>query len=219
MSDKEEKKVSQGFDRGVDYKPMKKRLIAEYKRLIDIMLNMDEEKKNYIAKRRLTIHKIIYLIISMIQLRNGSRISEACKAFKLFLDADINDKVLVKISKSETTKKKKDTGEEYVTKIRHRKMMFPKDWIDTDIENLMESMKFYLKNITQERLRKRVLDYLLLNFECNTHSLRYAFINYMLYDLKRPMTDVAKFVGHSNINQLLTYTQLKNTEQIFDMDI
>ena len=60
---------------------------------------------------------------------------------------------------------------------------------------------------------------MIYNFSCNTHSLRYAFINHMIYVENRPLPDIAKFVGHKNINQLVTYTQQKNCNKIFDLDV
>jgi len=68
-------------------------------------------------------------------------------------------------------------------------------------------------------LKRRTCDYLLRGFDCNTHSLRYACINYLLYDQKKEMAIVAKFVGHTGIAQLVRYTQLKESDKIFDLDI
>src|SRR5208282_1229521 len=178
---------------------------------------MSEDEQNYISKRRKLMHRLIYLLIAMIQLRNGSRISEACEAFKLFINSnDFEKKVIVKIAKSKSIKYKKDTGEQYTTKARFRKMIFPEDWIKMEFT---DDIKFYLKNIEFDRLKKRVLDYLLLNFDCNTHSLRYSFINHMLYDLKKEMSLIAKFVGHVDTNQIVRYTQNKNVDKLFDEDI
>lgn len=217
MSDNEieEEKINQGFDRNIDYNTIKEKLINEYNKLIDNLDTLDINNSNYVSKRRILIHKLIYLIISCLQLKNGSRISEACDAFRLFMKKkNINDRVVVKIAKSECKKYKKNTGESFITKKRNREMAFPK-WFEFD---LFKDMEFYTNYINEKRLSKRVLDYLLKYFNCNTHSLRYAFINYMLYELKRPMNDVAKFVGHTNMDMLVKYTQLKNSNQIFDLD-
>jgi integrase len=208
-------KIAQGFDRDIDYKTMKNKLIETYKGEL-IKLNKDLKP----ATRKIIVNKLIYLLIAMIQLRNGARISEACTAMREFIkDKNFEDKVVVKIAKSESIKTKK-TGEKYKTKIRYRKIMFPSTWINMNkFKKKLKLIDRYILYIKEERLKKRVLDFLLKNFNCNTHSLRYAFINYMLYDQKKEMAAVAKFVGHSNINQLVTYTQLKNTDQIFDLDI
>jgi integrase len=212
----EEPKIAQGFDRNIDYKDMKKRLIKYYNAQIKALSRITK------ARSMKTINnRILYTVIAMIQLRNGARISESVDAMRQFINKkNFDEKVLVKIAKSETTKYKKDTGEKYTTKKRYRKIMFPTQWIDCrEFKRHLKNADFYMIYIQDARMKKRVLDFLLNNFNCNTHSLRYAFINYMLYVQKRPMNDVAKFVGHSSVNQLVTYTQLKNTEQIFDLDI
>jgi len=218
---KQEKIIFQGFDRGVEYKSMKEKLIKEYD-IQKINLDaLDNNSASYVSQKRILNYKLIYLLISMIQLRNGSRISEAVDAFRQFIDEnDFKTKVIVKIAKSESIKYKKGTGEKFLTKIRYRKIKYPDTWVSyDDFSDYISDFDSRIKYLPNKRIQKRVLDYLLKYFYCNTHSLRYAFINYLLYDQKRPMTDVAKFVGHSNINQLVTYTQLKNTDQIFDLDI
>jgi hypothetical protein len=205
----EEEAPAKGFDRDIDYIDIKKKLIKEVK------CNYD----NYISNpRNVALGRLIYGIIACIQLRNGSRISEAVKSFYLFNKRGIDSRVTVKISKSDAIKTKKD-GTKKKLKPRFREIMFPDTWFDKHIFNVIADCEETNKFLTNTRLKKRVLDYLLNNFNCNTHSLRYAFINYMLYDKKRPMNDVAKFVGHVNTNQLTTYTQLKNTNKIFDLDI
>ena len=211
----EEPVIAKGFDRDVSYSTMKDKLIHEYKSVYGKVLDCTDDKKYPIL-----IHKLIYLVISTIQLRNGSRVSEAVAAFRKFLNVDDNvDKVIVKISKSDGIKYDKTTKKAKKSKARFRKVMFPDKWIDRAAIEQIKSNEDTTEWIKSNRLKKRVLDYLLKNFECNTHSLRYAFINYMLYDQKKEMSLVAKFVGHVNVAQLVTYTQQKNTEQIFDLDI
>ena len=99
--------------------------------------------------------------------------------------------------------------------------MFPKAWVNKDDINELIINLYNTNNelINNSLLKKSICKYMNRKFNCNTHSLRYAFINYFLYIEKRPIPDVAKFVGHANINQLVTYTQRKNCEQIFDLDI
>jgi hypothetical protein len=209
-------KIEKGFDRDIDYIPMKKNLINEY--LIHQNIYLDKEN-NILAGKR-----IIFLLISMIQLRNGSRISEAIDAFRIFLKEGYKNKVFVKIAKSGATKyitNKNGLREKIITTERFRKIMFPISWIDTSkldliIPKLKESHEYL---INTKNIKINIFSYLHKRFNCNTHSLRYAFINYMIYQEKRPLCDVAKFVGHKNMNQLVTYTQHKNCDQIFDLDI
>lgn len=211
----------QGFDRGIDYLPIKQKLLDEFDKQYKIYSKGKNTKR---ASRSL-----IYLLIELIQLRNGSRILEAINAFKLFAEKGIEQRVSVKICKSEAKKKvwklnqEKNIKEEteITTKLRNRDIMFPKTWFnDCDIYKLIKELyNLHEELINDDKLKITICKYMIYNFQCNTHSLRYAFINYMLYKEKRPMTDVAKFVGHKNINQLVTYTQQKNCDQIFDLDI
>jgi len=210
MEDCGEEKVPVGFDRGVDFEDIKNRLLEKLTKLHD-KLFVDGETKI------LTLRKITYIVIALLQLRNGSRISEAVKAFIKFINDGINRRVTVKISKTDAIKVTKN-GEKKRSKARFREMMWPK-WIPSEIFDLLSDNKEVDKLIKSNRLKKRVLDYLLINFKCNTHSLRYAFINYMIYVKKRPINDVAKFVGHANVSQMVAYTQIKNSNQIFELDI
>lgn len=212
--------VSHGFDRGIDFNTIKNKLIREHEILKNHFSDLDKEDNFFERRKRMIIHKLIYCIVGLIQLRNGSRISEAVNAFKQFISKEdfeyFNNKVIVKIAKSESIKYKKDTKEKYTTKARYRKMMFPSNWIE--IDDIID-LNYYSNLIPNKKLKKRVLDYLLKYFNCNTHSLRYAFINHMLFDLGKEMAVVAKFVGHTNVQQLVTYTQQKQTDKMFDMDI
>jgi hypothetical protein len=214
----EEEKLAFGFDRGVDFNQMKENLIEDYILTKCKLQELESRinKKKYLFHKRVLFSRLIYCMIAMIQLRNGSRIIEACTAFPMFLLGDLENKVIVKIAKSKSIKYKKDTGEKYLTKTRFRKMIFPGKWIDIYDQ---EGIKKYFEEIKDKRLAKRVLDYLLLHHNCNTHSLRYAFINYMLYEKKKEMTIVAKFIGHSNVMQLVRYSQNKQAEKLFDEDI
>lgn len=219
MDSEEEEVVATGFDRGVSYSEAKDVLVKAYKKYISDLGLLDPDEKNYVKKKGILLRKEVYSLISIIQLRNGSRISEAVEAFKKFMkkNTDFYSKVIVKIAKSKTTKYKKGTDEKFTTKTRFRKMIFPTTWIDLPIVYLNEIREFLEEY--GGNLKKRVLDFLFRNFEYNTHSLRYAFINHMLYEEKKEMALVAKFVGHTNVSQLVRYTQAKETDKLFDLDI
>ncbi len=209
--------IATGFDRGVDYDPMKNKLIACCKRYCDEVTNLEKNTPHFKYKIQTVKSKVLYCCIAMIQLRNGSRISEACSAMKIFCrDDDFNKRVVVKIAKSESIKYK--NGEQYTTKPRYRKMIFPVDWVE-NFDRVKGIIDEIFNEIPFSRLKKRVLDYLLINHGCNTHSLRYACINYLIYDKERPLNDVAKFVGHVDLSMLTKYTQQKNCEKIFDLNM
>ena len=142
-SEEEDPKISLGFDRGLEFKETKNLFINEFEKIGNQLDILNIETTNYVSQRRILIHKLIYLLISMMQLRNGSRISESCDAFKIFMVSRKFDKpVLIKIAKSECTKYKKDTGEAYKTKKRYRKMKFPSTWLNIKIfEKYSDDMK------------------------------------------------------------------------------
>ena len=98
----EEPKINQGFDRGIDYKVIRKKFKIEMERLINYFEDIKDEQKFDRKKNKLLL-KIIYLTISCIQLRNGSRVSESIDAFKIFI-TNLNikniDEFFVKISNS-----------------------------------------------------------------------------------------------------------------------
>jgi integrase len=213
MSDEssEEGTIAAGFDRGVSYSEMKQKFIAAYDKNNKDIDALDSSNPKYEANFRMLLNRSIYLLIAMIQLCNGSRVSEACSAFGRFLSKGCDEKVVVKLAKSKCLRKKRN-GEEYVSDSRYRKMQFPK-WIVMKHEAAMKESFDEMNNKT-----RRVLNYMIRNFDCNTHSLRYAFINFMLYEQKKEMTVVAKHVGHSNTNQLVRYTQAKEADKLFDID-
>lgn len=211
--------IDRGFDRGVDFKQKKDELIKRYEETVKEINNLNIDQRYYISKRRKLIHRLIYLMVAMTQLINGSRISEACEGFKKFLETkNFKSKIIVKIAKSESIKYKKDTHEKFKTKARFRHLIFPLKWFIID-DSQKDDIDFYINNIKVDVLKKRVLDYLLKHHECNTHSLRYAYINYMLYTENKPPSLIAKAVGHSNMNQLVTYTQKKESDKLLEMDI
>lgn len=211
-------KIAVGFDRGVDYEPMKERLIKFFNDQYKLYRKIKKNEGCYNRKIKIVQSKMLYTAVAMVQLRNGSRISEACQTIKSFCTiGDLDRKVVVKIAKSESIKYK--DGEKYTTKPRYRKMIFPKEWIGDKIVKIQPILSDIFAEIPFNRLKKRVLDYLLIYHQCNTHSLRYACINYLIYVQERPLNDVAKFVGHVDLSMLTKYTQQKNCEKIFDLDM
>jgi integrase len=208
----------EGFDRGVNFKDIKEILIKAYEDTLDEFNNFDPDDRYYTSKKKKKTHRLVYLLITLIQLYNGSRISEACKAFRQMIkDKNFDDKVKVKISKSESIKYDKD-GEEFITKARFRYMIFPPNWI---LKEKIPQNHLYcdMKFIEDNRMKKRILSYLLHHHNINTHSLRYALINHMLYEKKVEPTLVAKHVGHSNTAQLLRYTQRIEADKLFEMEL
>lgn len=202
-------KPHKSFDKGLDYTESKTTLLKTFNYIINKLCPTNKD-----------IDRLIYLTVAMIQLRNGSRIIEATKAFYQFMN-DLNcDCIQVKIAKSERKIYCKKTGAWIKTKPRFRKIIFP-DWIDKIVlEIFNEARPNYFTKIKDIKiLTNRILKYLIDNFKWNTHSLRYACINYLIYIQKRPINDVAKFVGHVSTNMMVIYTQQHNVDKIFQLDM
>jgi integrase len=215
-----EEEIKNGWDKGLDFKIIKKKLINELERIYNQIEQISEENANkYDTKKKNLIKKLIYLTISLIQLRNGCRITEAVNAFKIFNESgDHNKKVIVKIGKSDATKVKKD-GKRVKLKARYRKIEFPNEWIDIDVFGYISKSSALNDVLKCSNIKRRIFDYLTKNFNCNTHSLRYAFISYLLYEKKVEPIIVAKFVGHANTNQLHRYSQMKEVDKIFKINL
>lgn len=198
------KKLVSGFDRGVTFSTIQENLIKEHK---NVIASIDDKVK--IDKPiKVLVNKIIYLTIAQIQLANGSRISEAIDALKEFINNGTDKKVIVKLAKSHTIKI--INGEKKETKTRYRNIAYPNWWV-LDIDLIKDN-----PSLENDTLRMSAFHYLHKNFKCNTHSLRYAFINHMIYHEKKEPALIAKFVGHSNLNQIIRYTQHIESEKLFD---
>lgn len=201
----EDEKVPQSFDRGIDYNDIKPKLIDAVNNYYNDLIE---------NSKKMALRKLVYTIIACISLRNASRISESVKAFAFFIKNKNTRPVNIKISKSDAIKTTK-TGEKKKMKARFRDIIFP-NWFEDKIFDRLRKSKEVQSLIATGRLKKRVLDHLNSNFNCNTHSLRYACINYLLYDKKRPINDVASYCGHSNVGQMITYTQKHRVNEIRD---
>ncbi|MEM0199476.1 MAG: tyrosine-type recombinase/integrase [Desulfurococcaceae archaeon] len=161
-----------GWDRGYSY---------EY--LVELLLR-------YYRRCRTVKCKCITSVY-LIQLRNGSRVSEALRAYECFL-AKRATECAVPISKS--------TG-------RTRLMVFPSEYLSfsefcelcTGYTPSLSTLKSYIKNAVKRDL--------------NTHTLRYAYITHLLRYGVNPSI-VAKITGHTALNTILVYTQTKHAEEV-----
>ena len=133
-----------------------------------------------------------YDAILLVQLRNGSRVSEAVRAFKQFLESKSME-LEVLVSKKRAKQEK-------------RLMVIPQDLLS------IISPCFDLRNIEDRVLTNRVKNYCIATFGFNTHSLRYAFITYLLRQGVNPSI-VAKITKHSRLEYIQRYTQEKVAEE------
>jgi len=160
------------WDKGVDY-------IATYELIL----------RNI---KRLQYPSRCYLVIALIQLRNGSRISEAVRAFKRWLLTG-NQEIYVEVSK----KKHPEA----------RLMIIPRDIMEYRNECLE------LSALEDKVLRERVRWALYYYLKLNTHSLRYSYITFLLKEGVNPAL-VSKLIRHSRIDTLLRYIQLKESDRV-----
>lgn len=173
------------FDKGVDYS----QAYEKFTEAINLLINQP-----YINGHELK--RLAYLTISLVQLQNGSRISETINAVKQFI-TDYELKVAII-----TIAKRKDGFK--------RKILLP-EIINPE---LLKKIKPIIKNDSIEELSKKIRMFLTRHYGWNTHSLRYALINYLAIEKKKPINLVSKLVGHKNMNQLLTYTQNKHVDEL-----
>jgi integrase len=136
-----------------------------------------------------------YAAIALIALRNGSRIGEAIEAFKEFMNT-AKVKIYVRVEKH----RKED----------YRLMVIPKDLAEDDFSICRE-----LLNKNKNHIRANVNKYLHQRLGINAHSLRYAFITYMLRRGVSPSI-IAAITGHKNLNMILKYTERKEAEKVLE---
>lgn len=128
-----------------------------------------------------------YASILLIQLRNGARISEAVRAYQKYIITKQKE-IMIKVSK------KKHYEE--------RLMIIPEVKICTE-----------LSAIREDKLINRLKMFAKRKYNINTHSLRYAFITYLLRNAISPAL-IAKITKHKSLEHILTYTQQKAAEEI-----
>jgi integrase len=162
-----------GWDKGVDYETMYTRLLRK----------ISSVKSN---------NTKCYLIIALIQLRNGSRISEAIRAFKEWVRSNKTE-IYVKVSKKK--------------KLEERLMIIPNEITHYRLQCVD------LLDVDDKVLRERVRATLYYYFKINTHSLRYSFITYMLRIGVNPAL-VSKAIRHSRLDTLMHYVQVKEADNM-----
>ena len=136
---------------------------------------------------RATLRNVNILILA---LTNGLRISEAIECYYKWLETQ-ESKIVVRVAKS---------------KDRYRLCVIPEvfdkvDWAAT------RGLKKPLKQTLNSFARR--------NFGFNTHSLRYAFINYLL-SRGVDVPTVSRIVGHRSLNTILSYIQSRRAEETLE---
>jgi integrase len=135
-------------------------------------------------------------VVLLVQLRNGSRIGEAIEAVKAFCETKATA-VRVRVEKHKE-------GDQ-------RLMVLPEELRDRQGR---EHLRQACLRLSRGKAPKAAIGmYCRKTFGFNTHSLRYAFITYMLAKGVNPSI-VAKITGHRNLSYILHYTELKTAEDI-----
>jgi len=135
-------------------------------------------------------------VVLLVQLRNGARIGEAVEATRAFCSTkDYTVRVRVEKHKGNDTRLivlpeelRDRQGREYLAQACIKL---------SKVKDAVNAVKLYCKR----------------TFGFNTHSLRYAYITYMLSKGVNPSL-VAKITGHKNLSHILHYTELKTAEDL-----
>jgi integrase len=166
--------MSRSWDLGLDYRQIYRMILAKVKEHIN----------------RRAFASYCYACVLLIQLRNGSRVSEAVDAAIKLADQKSSE-VYVKV------RKRRDEYE--------RLMVLPEELKIQDIAVCREILSRGNAALRVKVYAKKILG-------INTHSLRYARITHMLRNNISPSI-VAKITGHKKLDCILTYTQIKTAEE------
>jgi integrase len=135
-------------------------------------------------------------VVLLVQLRNGSRIGEAVEAVKEFC------------------RTKESTARVHVEKHKGtdtRLMVLPEELRGKEGREYLAQACLRLAKVKNPK--GAVKEYCRATYNFNTHSLRYAFITYLLSKGVSP-SFIAKITGHRNLSYILHYTELKTAEDI-----
>jgi hypothetical protein len=166
-------KIEHSWDYSVDFLEAKKVLIYAYKQLFDMNLMPYE----------------VYVAILLIQLINGSRIKEAIRAFKTFIEAGQREFQL-------QAEKHGNTRFFFIPDIIRNRLTYKS-----------------ILTIDDEKLEARIRMFALKYLRCNTHSLRYALISFLAKNAVDPAI-IAKLTGHKKMDRIIQYMQTKDVVEI-----
>jgi integrase len=167
------RKIEHTWDYSVDFLEAKKVLTNAYKQLFDLNLMPYEA----------------YVAILLIQLLNGSRIKEAIRAFKRFIESG-----------------------EREFQLQAQKHGNMKPFVIPDVIKNRQTYRLIL-TISDDKLEARIRMFALKYLKCNTHSLRYALISHLAKEAVDPAI-IAKITGHTKMERIIQYTQTKDAIEI-----
>lgn len=143
------------------------------------------------------LKQFYYTILGSLQLRNGSRISEAVEALK--------EITLSNSSHVETTVLKRSDNFK-------RSVILP-DFIM--LADLVYIRDLILSN-ENKALVSNISTFFKKQYGFGTHALRHSFITYLGIEKNVPAQVISKITGHKNLNQIIGYTDSKKANTILE---
>jgi site-specific recombinase XerD len=135
--------------------------------------------------RRVQLRNVNILLLALL---NGLRISEAIECYYKWLEDPSAKEYAVKVAKSKKEKCRVCVAEG------------------------LDSLDHRLTKDLERPSPGNLQSWTIQNFKFNTHSLRYAFINYMLQQGCDPAI-VSRIIVHSKLETLLAYIQEKRAKE------
>ncbi|AEF96066.1 tyrosine-type recombinase/integrase [Methanotorris igneus] len=178
--------MKDNWDMELDYEEAKKQLLK--------LIEQYRTKKPLYQKDKIAL---TYLLIGLIQLRNGCRIGEAVEGLIKIIETNEKE-VKVKVEKRKDNTK--------------RKIILPKEITNNDLETVKEVIESW-KGKELRRIANNASKWFLTNLKINTHSLRYAYISH-LGRQQIPAQIIASITKHKNMNMIMKYTQEKIADDV-----
>lgn len=163
-------------------------LESTYKKFLEAFSQTDSKREKF------------WITIAITQIRNGCRAGEAVYAVAKWLETGF-DQLEIPVEK-----RKNATRLIYMPKICTKELR----------ESLLKyAQKRGINTENKKKLKRTIESYkahLIRKYKINSHSLRYAFVTYMLKNGTEPAI-LAKIIGHSNLHHLLKYVQQKKANE------
>jgi integrase len=135
--------------------------------------------------RRVQLRNVNILLLALL---NGLRISEAIECYYNWLKNPSVKEVTVRVAKSKKEKYRLCLTES------------------------LDSIDYRLTKDLEKPTPNNIESWTIQHFKFNTHSLRYAFINYMLQQGYDPAT-ISKIIAHSKLETIMSYIQEKRARE------
>lgn len=179
------------WDRKIPFEQLSRRLIEDFSSVVGEWYR--KTKKEKVSKQ------LIYYSILIIQLYNGTRISEAVDGFKKWL-VENKDEIEVRV------RKRKD--DEY------RIVVIP-DIIKFNRGILERAVEFAFKNNLDLIKPNSVKKWCLIHLKINSHTLRKAWESYMSRKWQGDVTAITNWQGRKRVDSHLVYLRREEFKDKF----